>query len=176
MSLSCPRSQRRRAAGPAASATGILVLVLSLVLAFSGSAQEKAPSLTLESIRVEPASPAPESLCRLSITLRNAGDRPASALELAVKLGGRPLPAYKDRLFLKAVEPGASREIRLFNFWSSEPGRPVPADGKLTVEVTLARAAWMRKEMKDGAEVWTAAGPVEGLPVTKAVTLQVRKR
>jgi hypothetical protein len=108
--------------------------------------------------------------------LRNAGDRPASALELAVKVNGRPLSAYKDRLFLKTVEPGASREIRLFNFWSSEPGRPAPADGKLTVEVTLTRAAWMRKETKEGAEVWTAAGAVEGLPLTKTVTLQMGKR
>jgi hypothetical protein len=158
------------------SALFLVFLVLSLAFALSGSAQEKAPSLTLESVRVEPASPAPEALCRLSITLRNAGDRPVSALELAVKINGRPLPAYKDRLFLKAIEPGASREIRLFNFWSTEPGRPALADGKLAVEVTLARAAWMRKEMKDGAEVWTAAGAVEGLPLTKTVTLQMGKR
>lgn len=156
---------------------GILVfLVLSLALALSGSAQEKKPALVLEAVRIEPASPAPETLCRLSVTLRNAGDRPVSALELAVKIDGRPLPAYKDRLFLKAVEPGASREVRLFNFWSSEPGRPAPADGKLTLEVTLARAAWMRKEVKDGAEVWTAAGAVEGLPLTKTVTVQIGKR
>jgi hypothetical protein len=143
-------------------------------LAHSGSAQEAKPALTLESIKVEPASPAPETLCRLSITLRNAGERPVSALELAVKLNGRPLPAYKDRLFLKAVEPGASREIRLFNFWSTEPGRP--AQGELTVDVTLARAAWMQKGMSGGAEIWSPAGPVEGLPVTRSVRLTMRKR
>jgi CARDB len=154
------------------------VLVLFAILALAGPllAQEKTPSLTLESVRVEPASPAPDTLCRLSVTIRNSGDRPASALELAVKLNGRELPAYKGRLYLQAVEPGTTREIRLFNFWSTEPGRPAPADGKLTVEVTLARAAWMRKETKDGAEVWTAAGPVEGLPAARSVTLQMAKK
>jgi hypothetical protein len=112
----------------------------------------------------------------LSVTVKNSGGRPASALELAVKLNGRDLPAYKNRLYLKAVEPGAAREIRLFNFWSTEAGRPAPADGKLTLEVTLARAAWMQRETKDGAETWTAAGPVEGLPLTKTVTLQMGKK
>ncbi len=153
-----------------------VLVVLALASTFSGSAQEKKPVLTLEAVQVEPASPGPDTLCRLSVTLRNAGERPASELELAVKLNGRELPAYKGRLYLKAVEPGASREIRLFNFWSTEPGRPAPADGKLAVEVTLARAAWMQRETKDGAEVWTAAGPVEGLPITKAVTLQMGKK
>ncbi len=154
------------------------VLLLLAILALAGPlpAQEKAPSLILESVRVEPASPGPDTLCHLSVTVKNSGDRPASALELAVKLNGRELPAYKGRLYLKPVEPGAAREIRLFNFWSTETGRPAPADGKLTLEVTLARAAWMQRETKDGAEVWTAAGPVEGLPLTKAVILQMSKK
>ncbi|HEY7215726.1 MAG TPA: hypothetical protein VIC28_13930 [Thermoanaerobaculia bacterium] len=151
------------------------VLVV-LALAAPLPAQEKSPPLILESVRVEPASPGPDTLCRLSVTVKNSGGRPASALELAVKLNGRDLPAYKNRLYLKAVEPGAAREIRLFNFWSTEAGRPAPADGKLTLEVTLARAAWMQRETKDGAETWTAAGPVEGLPLTKTVTLQMGKK
>ena len=154
----------------------LLVLLAALVLAASLPAEEKKPALSLESVRIEPASPGPDTLCRLSVTVKNSGERPASALELAVKLNGREIPAYKNRLYLKAVEPGATREIRLFNFWSTEAGRTAPADGKLTLEVTLARAAWMQRETKDGAEVWTAAGPVEDLPITKAVTLQVGKR
>jgi hypothetical protein len=154
----------------------VLVLLAALALAATLSAQEKQPALSLESVRVEPASPGPDTLCRLSVTIKNSGDRPASALELAVKLNGRELPAYKNRLYLKAVEPGATREIRLFNVWSTEAGRPAPADGKLTLEVTLSRAAWMQRETKDGAEVWTAAGPVEGLPVTKSLTVTLGKK
>jgi len=152
-----------------------LALLAALALAASLGAQEKKPALILESVRIEPASPGPDTLCHLSVTVKNSGDRPASALELAVKLNGRELPAYKNRLYLKAVEPGATREIRLFNFWSTEAGRPAAADGKLTLEVTLARAAWMQRETKDGAEVWTAAGPVEDLPVTRSVTLKLGK-
>jgi len=152
-----------------------ILVLLAAALAAPILAQEKKSALTLESVRVEPASPGPDTLCHLTVTLRNSGDRPASALEFVVKINGRELPAYKDRLYLQAVEPGASREIHLYNFWSTESGRPAPADGKLILEVTLAHAAWMQKETKDGAEVWSTAGPIEGLPVTKSVTLQMRK-
>jgi hypothetical protein len=93
-----------------------------------------------------------------------------------VKVNGRELPAYKDRLYLEPVEPGATREIRLFNFWSTEPGRPAPADNKLQVEVTLARASWMDRSEQNGAETWTPTGPAEGLPVTKSVTLSMGKK
>jgi hypothetical protein len=138
-------------------------------------AQEERPALTLESVKVEPASPGPDTLCSLAVTVRSSGTRRASALELSVKVNGKELPAYKDRLYLEAVEPGTAREVRLFKFWSTEASRPAPADGKLQVEVTLARASWMDKEVKDGAEVWTATGSVEGLPVTKSVVLPMKK-
>ena len=153
----------------------VAFLVLLAALAAPILAQEKKPALTLESIQVEPASPGPGTLCHLSVTLSNSGERTASALEFVVKINGRELAAYKDRLYLKPVEPGAPREIHLYNFWSTESSRPAPADGKLTLEVTLTRAAWMQKETKDGAEVWSAAGQVEGLPVTKTVTLKMGK-
>lgn len=153
----------------------ILVLAVLALAAVPVASQEKKSALTLESVRIEPASPGPDTLCRLSLTLRNNGEHPASALELRVKVNGRELPAYKDRLYLQAVQPGTEREIRLFNVWSTETGRPAPADGKLTVEVTLARASWMRREMKDGAEVWSPLGPVDGLPVLKSVSLKLKK-
>jgi hypothetical protein len=155
----------------------ILVLPAALALAAAPvSSQEKKPALTLETVRVEPASPEPDTLCRLSVTLRNRGEHPASALELMVKIDGREITAYKDRLYLQAVQPGTEREIRLFNFWSTEAGRPAPKDGNLTVEVTLARASWMQREMKDGAEVWSPLGPVDGLPVTRNVVLKLARK
>ena len=154
--------------------TAALVLALAPVAPAGG--QEKQPSLILDAVRVDPASPGPNTLCRLTVTLRNTGDRPASALELTVKLNGRPLPAYKDRIYMHAVEPGAAREIRLFNFWSTETGRPAPADGKLALEVTLNRAAWVQKETKDGAVVWTPLGPVAGLPAAKSISLKLGKK
>ena len=143
------------------------------------AAEEKPtpPPLTLQAIQVEPASPAPDTLCHLTVTVKNAGERPASALEMAVKVGGKELPAYRGRVFLMPVEPGATRQVRLFNFWSSETGRPAPApaDAKLTVEVTLAKASWMQRETQNGATVWTPAGPVPGLPSSKSVTVALAK-
>jgi hypothetical protein len=152
-----------------------LLSLLSLQSLASFAATEEKPALTLQAIQVEPASPAPDTLCHLTVTLRNSGERPASALEMAVKVGGRELPAYRDRVFLTPVEPGATRQVRLFNFWSTETGRPAPGDGKLTVEVTLAKASWMQRETKDGATVWTPASPVPGLPTSKSVTLPLAK-
>lgn len=138
-------------------------------------AQDAKPALTLESVKIEPAAPGPDTLCKLTVTLRNTGSQPASALEFTVKVGGQDMAAYKGRTFLKPVEPGATREIALFKFWSTEPSRPAPADGMLAVDVTLAKASWMTRETKDGAEAWTLASPVEGLPATKSVSVNVKK-
>lgn len=156
------------------------LLLLALVLAAAGlhawqEGEKAPPPLSIEAVKVEPASPAPDTLCRLSVTVRNAGTRRASAFEIAVRINGQELPAYKSRLYLQPIEPGTAGEIRLFNFWSSETGRPAPQDGKLAVEVTLTRASWVEKESKDGAEIWTPAGAVEGLPASKTVTLTMAK-
>jgi len=151
-----------------------LLLLLVPLLGAAGAETAK-PALSIESVKVEPASPRPDTLCRLSITLKNAGEQRASALEMTVKINGRELPVYKKRLYLTAVEPGATREVRLLNFWSTETGRPAPADGKLEVEVTLSRASWMQKTTRDGAEVWTLKGDAPGLPVTRSVTLTMTK-
>ena len=152
-------------------------LFLLLAPALAAQAEEaKKPALVLEKVKVEPASPGADTLCRLSVTLRNAGDRQASAMEFAVKINGREVRAYKDRLFLEPIAPGATREIRLLNFWSNESGRPLPADGKLGVEVTLARASWMGREARNGADVWTPLGLTDGLPFTHSLSLTMAGR
>ena len=150
--------------------------LVSLLSFRSFAAEEKpTPALALQSIHVEPAAPGPETLCHLAVTVKNAGERPASALEMEVKVGGRELPAYRGRVFLMPLEPGASRQLRLFNFWTTESGRPAPAGGKLVVEVILTKASWMRRETRDGATVWTPEGAVPGLPSSQAVTLALAK-
>jgi hypothetical protein len=153
----------------------LLVLVPLLGGAPATGAETAKPALSIESVKVEPASPRPDTLCRLTVTLKNAGEQPASALEMLVRVNGKELPAYRKRLYLTAVEPGATREVRLLNFWSTEAGRPAPADGKLNIEVTLSRASWMRKAARDGAEVWTPVGDIPGLPITRNVTLTLAK-
>ncbi len=157
------------------STRAALLFLVFFTVVSAATAQEAKPAVTLEAVKVDPASPGPDTLCKLTVTLRNTGTQPASALEFTVKVNGQELAAYKSRTFLKPVEPGATREIALLNFWSTEPGRPAPAGGTLAVDVTLAKAAWMNRETKDGAEVWTPAGPAEGLPVTKSVTVNMKK-
>lgn len=165
------RARHLRFALPAA-----LVLALpASAPALPEGAKPAAPAVSVESIQVEPAAPRPDALCHLSVSIRNAGERPVSALELTVTLNGKPLPAYRDRVFFTAVEPGATRQLRLFNFWSTEAGRPAPADGKLTLEVALVRASWMQRETRDGATVWTPAGAVTGLPSTRTAVLTLTK-
>jgi hypothetical protein len=153
-----------------------LIAFLSLLPAAAAApAEAPRPPLTLEGVKVEPASPRADTLCHLAVRLKNAGAQTASALEFVVKVGGQELPAYRKRLYLTPVEPGATRELRLFNFWSTGTGRPAPADGRLKVEVTLARASWEQKAARDGAEVWTPTGEVPGLPFATSVTLTMAK-
>ncbi|MES1243315.1 MAG: hypothetical protein ABUT39_17010 [Acidobacteriota bacterium] len=155
-----------------------LLLVLLLLAAGAVLAQESrpAPGLTLEAVKVDPASPGPDTLCRLSVTVKSAGAKTASALGFRVKVDGKELAVYGNELFFKPVPAGGTVEIRLHNFWSSETDRPFPAGGRMTVEVTLAEARWMDVKTENGAEVWTPAGAVEGLPVSKSVTLTLPKR
>jgi hypothetical protein len=149
----------------------------------------KAPPspLTIEAVRIEPAAPAADTLCRLAVTLKNAGEKAASRLELRVKVNGAELPAYRKLVHLARVPPGGTLDLPLFNFWSTQTGRPAPADGKLTVEVSLAGAAWVQSESANGVETWKPAVPahapadspadamaksaVAGLPVAKTLTL-----
>jgi hypothetical protein len=154
----------------------LLLLLAALPLGSAFGAETAKPVLTIESVKVEPAAPRADTLCHLTLTLKNAGAQLASGLEFVVKVNGVALPAYDKRLYLIAVEPGATRELHLFNFWSTETGRPAPADGRLDVEVTLAHASWARRTTRDGAEVLTpAGGDVPGLPVVKSLRLKMAK-
>ena len=148
-------------------------LLLGLILA-ADPPPAKPLQLTLEAVTVEPSSPTAETLCRLRVTVKNAGQDFASALELAVRVNGQELPAYKNRLFYDPVPPGTAKEVRLFNFWTTESGRPAPADGKLKVEVALKEAQWVEVKSEGGAEVWKPVGPVEGLPLAVSISLELK--
>lgn len=154
-----------------------ILLVLLLTATFVLAQETKpAPGLTLEAVKVDPASPGPDKLCKLSVTIKNAGAKTASALGFRVKVDGKELMVYNTELFFRPLPAGSTTEVKLHNFWSSETGRPFPTNGRMTVEVTLTEARWMDVKTENGAEVWTPAGAVEGLPVTKSVTLTLAKR
>jgi hypothetical protein len=125
----------------------------------------------VEGVKVEPPSPAPDSLCKLTVTLKNGSERAASRLEFRVEVGGVELPAYKARTFLAVVPPKGTLDLRLFNFWSSETSRRAPKDDKLPVTVTLLAARWVERQSGEGTETWKPLGPVEGLPSSSHLIL-----
>ena len=164
--------------------------VLLIVLASALPAQDEAPPpeaaaeapeplLALEAVKVEGPptgeAPGPETLVRLTVSIANRGEEIASALVFQVTVAGQELPVYRDQVFLKAIPPGETTELRLYNFWTGETGRPAPADGKLPVEVTLTEARWTEVVDEEGVEVWKPLGPVEGLPVSASTVVTLKK-
>ncbi|HEX9668804.1 MAG TPA: hypothetical protein VGC93_04905 [Thermoanaerobaculia bacterium] len=158
-----------------------MLLGICLLAAAAAGAQPPAPApppspLALDEVAIEPAAPAADTLCKLRVKVRNGGDRVASRLAFEVKLNGQALPVYANQLYLQNLPPGQVSEVRLYNFWTTESGRPAPADGKLTVEVALKEATWVEVKMEEGVEVSRPLGPVPGLPVAKSFTLQLAKK
>jgi hypothetical protein len=137
-------------------------------------AQVSKPSLAVESIEILPASPGPDTLCQLRVKVKNGGTRKASALAFSVRVNGEPLAVYKHQVYLQQIDPGSTAEVRLFNFWTTETGRPVAKDGKLRLEVALAEARWVEVKSEGGAEVVTPAGDVPGLPVSASLTVPLK--
>lgn len=153
-------------------------LLLALAAPVLPAQEETPPSpVVVESVRVEPPAPGPDTLCQLTVTLANRGDKTASQLGFRVELNGQSLTVYDNQLFMYPVEPGEATEIPLYNFWTTETSRPdMPADGTYEVAVTLREAQWTDISLdEEGVEVWKPLGPVEGLPVTASVTLETPK-
>lgn len=160
----------------------LTLLALAGALSAPLTAQEApaaAGGLTVTAVAVEPAAPGPDTLCKLTVTVKNDGDRDASQLGFAVKLNGQDLTVYGNQLFMYPVPAGGQLEIPLYNFWTTETSRPaMPADGGYRVEVSLLEAQWMDiktvpetverggETVEEDVEVWTPLGPVAGLPVS----------
>ncbi len=156
----------------------LLPLTIALLFAtvpLEAQEAEAAPQVTLEAIVVEPEAPAIDTLCKLSVRIRNSGAEKVSQFGFTVKINDVELPVYRNQLFMYPVEPGETSEIPLYNFWSTETSRPEPADGKLRIEVSLREAEWKKIEMEDDVEVWTPLGDVENLPSTQELTLSMSK-
>lgn len=166
--------------GATARATITCLAAAGLLLAIAAAAQEEGPAapLAIEQITVEPESPGADTLCRLRVKIANSGDKIASRFAFAVSLNGQDLGVYGNQVFMFPVGPGSSEEISLYNFWTTETSRSMPADGKLRVEVQLREAVWTQvtteTDEEGEIEVWTPIGPVDNLPVQAAVTLQMK--
>lgn len=158
-------------AGIASSAAALFLLAVSPAIEAQDEAAPAA-TLSIEEIVVEPEKPGADTLCQLRIKVKNPGTDVASQFGFGVKLNGQDLGIYGNQLFMFPVEPGATSELKLYNFWTTETSRAMPKDGKLTVEVSLKEAQWMKIETdEEDVEVWTPLGAVPGLPVSKSITL-----
>lgn len=157
----------------------VALLPLLLLASSPAPAQEGAAAapITIESVQVDPATPAADTLCKLTVTLANHGEETASQLGFRVELNGQSLVVYDNQLFMYPVGPGESTEIPLYNFWTTETSRPtMPADGTYEVKVTLREAQWTDISTdEEGVEVWKPLGPVEGLPTSASLTLETPK-
>ena len=151
------------------------VVLLLLVVAVTAEDQQ---DVVLTGIEVNPTAPGTETLCKLTVAIENTGTRAVYSFGFDVELNGHSLPVYEKQLFLQVVEAGQSEEVALYNFWTSESGRPAPADGKLEVLVRLREARWVdvSEVQEDGetVEVWTPVGEVSGLPQTVRLTLELK--
>jgi hypothetical protein len=147
-----------------------LLVAMALLVAgpILGQADD-APVVTLGEITIEPAQPSADTLCKLTVEVRNASDKTVSALDFKVDINGKSVKIYETQLLYEPIEPGETRALRLHNFWTTETHRPA-VDGKLELEVTLEAAQWMQIENKteDGREIeeWTPLGEVPGLPLS----------
>ncbi len=171
----------RNSSSPAAIAVFLLLAggILAQEPAAESAAEEAKPvPLALEAITVEPAAPGPDTLCRLRVTIANRSAETVSALDFGVTVGGVSLPVYDRQLFLEPLPPGESTEVELFNFWTTETGRPAPKDGQLEVAVTLRGAQFLaittEGEGEAETEVWTLGEPVPGLPIVNKKVLKLK--
>jgi hypothetical protein len=165
------------AAALAGAIVALCLAALPCQAAEDSAEAEPAPAaLSLEAIQVTPENPEADTLCQLSVKIKNHGERPVSGLGFEVQIAGRPLTVYANQLFYQLLPAGAVTEVALFNFWTTETGRPAPADGKLPVAVTLKEATWMEVSTdKEGVEVWKVLEPVPGLPASKTLPLSLPK-
>ncbi|HET9766398.1 MAG TPA: hypothetical protein VFS60_06105 [Thermoanaerobaculia bacterium] len=154
--------------------TAIMIFVALLFPAPSPGAETPKPStppLAIVAVTAAPADAAADTLCQLGVDIANKGDRIASELAFAVKVNGHDLPVYRNQLFMQRLDPGKTTTVGLYNFWTTETGRPAPADGKYRIEVTLLNAKWYDIALKDNVEEWTPRDPVPNLPTTATTTV-----
>ena len=121
-------------------------------------------TVAVKAVTVEPANPGPETLCKLSVKLNNGTARPVTLLVFRVRVNGQELAVYKNHVYMALLDSGKTQTLHLYNFWSTESGRPAPTDGFLTVEVTLVEARYA-----DGKQE-----AVAGLPSSASVRLPFR--
>lgn len=144
-----------------------IALCLAALLAGAFVSRADAADVRVDTIVVKPASPGPSALCELKVRLKNGGSRSVSYFRFNVKIDGQDVPVYKLYTYVVNIDPGASSELALNNFYS-------PAEAKaFEVQVTLVEAQWVEVK-KDGTNTTTTpSGAVAGLPTGASLSVKV---
>lgn len=91
---------------------GMLVLLATpLEAQETEGEEEKLPLVVVEKVTVEPADPGPDTLCKLTVKLRNSGTEIASLFAFTVEINGQKLPVYDKELFAFPVDPGSAADL-----------------------------------------------------------------
>jgi hypothetical protein len=123
--------------------------------------------VTVDAIVVEPAAPAPSTLCKLKVRVKNGDAQTISFLKFSVKIDAKDLSVYKMQSYAINIEPGTIGEIDLYNFWT-------PSEAKtFEIQVTLAEAQLVQVKKEGTTTTTTPSGPVAGLPASATLSVKM---
>lgn len=134
------------------------------------ASRSEAADVAVDAILVEPASPAPETLCRLKVRLKNSGTRAVSHFKVRVQIDGKDVPQYDIQSYAVDIDAGATREILLHSFWTSSAAKP------FDIKVELVEAQWVQVKREGTTTSTTPVEPVTGLPVGTSLSVKVSAR
>jgi len=142
-----------------------LSLMVFLNAPFLSRAQ--AADVSVDAIMVEPGSPAPSTLCRLKVRLKNGGKQTVSYLRFNAKIDGQEVPLYKSQSYVVNIDPGTAEEVVFYNFYSPPAAKP------FEVQVTLVEAQWVQVKKEGKSSTTTPSGPVAGLPTSASLSVKM---
>jgi hypothetical protein len=151
---------------PRITATVSLLFLAGITLA----SRSEAADVAVDAILVEPASPAPDTLCGLKVRLKNGGTRPVSYFRFKIQVDGKDVPQYDIQSYAIDIDAGATREVLLNNFWTSSVAKP------FDMKVELLEAQWVQVKREATSTTITPVEPVAGLPVGASLSVKVSPR
>jgi hypothetical protein len=140
-----------------------LVVLLDAALA----SRAGAAAVGVDAIIIEPASPAPATLCKLKVRLHNGGTQAVSYLRFNVKIDKQDVPTYKKQTYVINIDPGTADEVVLYNFYSPPVTKP------FIVQVILVEAQWVQVKKAGTSTTTTPSGPVAGLPLSASLSVRM---
>jgi hypothetical protein len=142
-------------------------LLGGLLLLLASAPPVSAADLAVDGVVVQPASPAPATLCQLRVKLKNGGSQSVSMFKFGVKVDGQENAQYKVTSYAVDLAPGTVGEVALYNFYS--PTAPKTFE----VQVSVLEAQWVEVKREGANTTTTPLGPVVGLPISGSLSVKM---